>query len=147
MVQLLNFDPLNWKTYCSFSRLAEGGSTSLLGLVPSASNSEILLGQCPHLLSSSVSGEMKVVSHLNLPQALEQLGGVQALLFLVAKVSGNPNCCFSTFTNQDIAAFIGHKEEQYRHVVISAAELQQQQYSVTLSRHTDKGVMHTFWKF
>ena len=95
VVQLLNFDPLNWKTYCSFSCLAEGGSTSLLGLVPSASNSEILLGQCPHLLSSSVSGEMKVVSHVNLPQALEQLGGVQALLFLVAKVSGNPNCVAS----------------------------------------------------
>lgn len=91
MAQLLNFDPHNWKKYCSFSHPVEPGSTSLLGLVPSASNSEILLGQCPRLLSSSVSGEMKAVSHVNLPQALEQLGGVQAVLFLVAKVGGNQN--------------------------------------------------------
>ena len=87
MAQVLSFDPHHWQTYCTFSQLSEGGGASLLGLVPTASNSEMLLGQCPQTASSIVSGEMREMQHTNLPQALEQLGGVQALLFLVAKVS------------------------------------------------------------
>ncbi|XP_070180486.1 lysosomal-trafficking regulator-like [Littorina saxatilis] len=86
MTQVLYFDPENWRSYCRFGQPTERNNASLLGLVPSASTSQALLGQRPLECSSSVSGEMRLMKHVNLPQALEQLGGVQALLFLVAKV-------------------------------------------------------------
>ncbi|XP_076442605.1 lysosomal-trafficking regulator-like isoform X2 [Babylonia areolata] len=86
MSQVLYLDPQSWKTYCSFGHSAERGGSSLLGLVPSASSADPLLRQCPLVDTSNVSGDMKLTQHVNLPQALEQLGSLQALLFLVAKV-------------------------------------------------------------
>ncbi|KAL8559615.1 hypothetical protein ACOMHN_008326 [Nucella lapillus] len=97
--QALYFNPSNWMTYCSFSQhspdashqsssSSSASSSSLLGLVPpsAAASADPLLRQCPQVDASKISGEMRLMQHLNLPQALEQLGSLQALLFLVAKV-------------------------------------------------------------
>lgn len=84
--QVLYFNPNNWKTYCSFGQSPDHNNSSLLGLVPSAASADPLLQQCPQVDTSNVSGEMRLMQHVNLPQALEQLGSLQAVLFLVAKV-------------------------------------------------------------
>jgi hypothetical protein len=87
-VQLVYFDPEKWESFCQYKPLTASGSaaSSSLGLVPSSSSFDALLGQCPEVLDTTVACPLQVSTHTNLPTALEQLGGVQTLLFLVAKV-------------------------------------------------------------
>lgn len=87
MALVLHFDPNSPEYVGHYGQGEARESGSLLGLVPASAAVDPLLLHRPHRQPVSGAAHLKVQKITTLPGALEQLGGLQAMLFLVAKVS------------------------------------------------------------
>ncbi|XP_025103482.1 lysosomal-trafficking regulator-like isoform X3 [Pomacea canaliculata] len=86
MALVLHFDPNSPEYVGHYGQGEARESGSLLGLVPASAAVDPLLLHRPHRQPVSGAAHLKVQKITTLPGALEQLGGLQAMLFLVAKV-------------------------------------------------------------
>lgn len=89
MALVVLFDPRSPHQYQQFNCKIVNETGSLLGLLPPISLIDPQLLQRPHLYITTIIADLKVLTHTPLPTVIQQLGGLQAILFLVAKVSSS----------------------------------------------------------